>query len=397
MIIKKVIPGIGLIIILAIMAYFWLDETRNGTSSSIFLSGNIELRTVNLAFKVPGQLVDLAVEEGDTVTEGMTLAALDPNLLLRRRDQAEAGLAAARSRRRELEASLTYQISRTEAQIEQQNAELKQAQAYLDQLLSGARDQEIEEGRAAVERVASEAQRARLAWERAQTLYANEDISASQRDQFQSTSEASAASVRQARQRLDLLIEGPRKEDITSARAQLERAQAGLKLAETQRLDVKRIEQSIETARADTQSARAQLALIDTELEDLVMRSPTDGVVLVKAAEVGEILAGGTTVVEIGDIEHPWLRGYISEEDLGRVKLGSPVKITTDSYPGKVYQGRISFIASEAEFTPKQIQTFEERIKLVYRIKIDVSNPDRELKLNMPSDAEILLGVEDIW
>lgn len=397
MIIKKVIPGIGLIIILAIMAYFWLDETRNGTSSSIFLSGNIELRTVNLAFKVPGQLVDLAVEEGDTVTEGMTLAALDPNLLLRRRDQAEAGLAAARSRRRELEASLTYQISRTEAQIEQQNAELKQAQAYLDQLLSGARDQEIEEGRAAVERVASEAQRARLAWARAQTLYANEDISASQRDQFQSTSEASAASVRQARQRLDLLIEGPRKEDITSARAQLERAQAGLKLAETQRLDVKRIEQSIETARADTQSARAQLALIDTELEDLVMRSPTDGVVLVKAAEVGEILAGGTTVVEIGDIEHPWLRGYISEEDLGRVKLGSPVKITTDSYPGKVYQGRISFIASEAEFTPKQIQTFEERIKLVYRIKIDVSNPDRELKLNMPSDAEILLGVEDIW
>ena len=397
MIIKKVIPGIGLIIILAIMAYFWLDETRNGTSSSIFLSGNIELRTVNLAFKVPGQLVDLAVEEGDTVTEGMTLAALDPNLLLRRRDQAEAGLAAARSRRRELEASLTYQISRTEAQIEQQNAELKQAQAYLDQLLSGARDQEIEEGRAAVERVASEAQRARLAWARAQTLYANEDISASQRDQFQSTSEASAASVRQARQRLDLLIEGPRKEDITSARAQLERAQAGLKLAETQRLDVKRIEQSIETARADTQSARAQLALIDTELEDLVMRSPTDGVVLVKAAEVGEILAGGTTVVEIGDIEHPWLRGYISEEDLGRVQLGSPVKITTDSYPGKVYQGRISFIASEAEFTPKQIQTFEERIKLVYRIKIDVSNPDRELKLNMPSDAEILLGVEDIW
>ena len=397
MIIKKVIPVIGLIIILAIMAYFWLDETRNGTSSSIFLSGNIELRTVNLAFKVPGQLVDLAVEEGDTVTEGMTLAALDPNLLLRRRDQAEAGLAAARSRRRELEASLTYQISRTEAQIEQQNAELKQAQAYLDQLLSGARDQEIEEGRAAVERVASEAQRARLAWARAQTLYANEDISASQRDQFQSTSEASAASVRQARQRLDLLIEGPRKEDITSARAQLERAQAGLKLAETQRLDVKRIEQSIETARADTQSARAQLALIDTELKDLVMRSPTDGVVLVKAAEVGEILAGGTTVVEIGDIEHPWLRGYISEEDLGRVKLGSPVKLTTDSYPGKVYQGRISFIASEAEFTPKQIQTFEERIKLVYRIKIDVSNPDRELKLNMPSDAEILLGVEDIW
>jgi HlyD family secretion protein len=388
---KRIIPFVALIIVLVAMAYFRLDQAQNGPSSSIFLSGNIELRTVNLAFKVPGKLVELAVEEGDTVSEGMTLAALDPELLQRQRDQAEAGLAASQSRRRELEASLVYQISRTEAQIEQQNAEMKQAQAQLNQLLSGSRDQEIEEGRASLQRVASEAQRARLDWERAQTLYQNEDISTAQRDQFQSTSQASAASVQQARQRLDLLIEGPRKEDIEAARAQLERAQAGLKLVETQHLDVKRTEQSIETARAEVESARAQLALIDTQLGDIVMRSPIDGVVLVKAAEAGEVLAGGTTVVEIGDVEHPWLRGYISEGDLGRVQLDSPVRITTDSYPGKIYEGRISFIASEAEFTPKQIQTLEERVKLVYRIKIDVSNPDRELKLNMPSDAEIIL------
>jgi HlyD family secretion protein len=321
----------------------------------------------------------------------MTLAALDRDQVMRQRDQAEAGLAATRSRLRELEATLAYQISRTEAQIEQQKAELKQARAYLDQLLSGTRDQEIEEALAGLQRVASEAERARLDWERAQTLYQNEDISASQRDQFKSTSDATAASVRQARQRLDLLVEGPRKENIEATRAQLERAQAGLKLAETQRLDVKRTEQSIETARANIDSAAAQLALIDTQLEDMVMRSPIDGVVLVKAAEAGEVLAGGTTIVEIGDVEHPWLRGYISEEDLGRVKLDAPVQVTTDSYPDKVYEGRISFIASEAEFTPKQIQTPEERIKLVYRIKIDVGNPDRELKLNMPSDAEILL------
>ena len=388
---RKLIPIIVLILILGLALYFGLDETRKGTSSSIFLSGNIELRTVNLAFKVPGKLVDLVVEEGDTVTEGMTLAALDPNQLMRRRDQAEAGLTAARSRLRELEAALAYQISRMEAQIEQQTAELKQAQAHLDQLLSGTRDQEIEEGRAALERVATEAERAGLDWERAQTLYGNEDISAAQRDQFKSAAEATAASVRQARQRLDLLVEGPRQEDIEAARAQVERAQAGLKLAETLRLDVKRAEQSIETARAEIDSARAQLALIDTQLEDMVMRSPTNGVVLVKAAEAGEVLAGGTPVVEIGDVEHPWLRGYINEQDLGRVQLDSPVRVTTDSYPGKIYEGRVSFIASEAEFTPKQIQTLEERIKLVYRIKIEIANPDRELKLNMPSDAEILL------
>jgi HlyD family secretion protein len=111
--------------------------------------------------------------------------------------------------------------------------------------------------------------------------------------------------------------------------------------------------------------------------------SPIDGVVLVKSANTGEILAPGTTVVTIGDIEHAWLRGYINERDLGRVKLGTKAKITTDSYPGKVYWGQVSFIASEAEFTPKQIQTSEERLKLVYRIKIDVDNPQHELKSNM--------------
>ena len=112
---------------------------------------------------------------------------------------------------------------------------------------------------------------------------------------------------------------------------------------------------------------------------------------LVKSADVGEVLAPGTTVVTVGDIDHPWLRGYVNETDLGKVKLGAKAKVTTDSYPGKVYQGRVTFISSEAEFTPKQIQTEQERVKLVYRIKIEVANPRRELKSNMPADAEIVL------
>jgi HlyD family secretion protein len=91
----------------------------------------------------------------------------------------------------------------------------------------------------------------------------------------------------------------------------------------------------------------------------------------------------------VGDIDHPWLRAYIAETDLGKVKLGSKVKVTTDSYPGKIYNGRVSFISSEAEFTPKQIQSTDERVKLVYRIKIDIDNPLHELKSNMPADAEI--------
>jgi len=127
------------------------------------------------------------------------------------------------------------------------------------------------------------------------------------------------------------------------------------------------------------------------QLDDTVIVAPIDGVVLVKSAEAGEVLAAGTTIVSIGDLDHPWLRAYVGETDLGRVKLGSKVNLSTDSYPGKTYPGVVSFIASEAEFTPKQIQTKEERVKLVYRIKVDVDNTSHELKNNMPVDAEIPL------
>jgi HlyD family secretion protein len=145
------------------------------------------------------------------------------------------------------------------------------------------------------------------------------------------------------------------------------------------------------TRQAEIAGARAGLALIDSQLADTVAASPVDGVALVKSADVGEVLGAGTTVLTLGDIDHPWLRGYVNETDLGKVKIGSKARLTTDSYPGKVYPGRVTFIASEAEFTPKQIQTQEERVKLVYRIKIEVDNPKRELKSNMPADAEIVL------
>jgi HlyD family secretion protein len=130
--------------------------------------------------------------------------------------------------------------------------------------------------------------------------------------------------------------------------------------------------------------------MIDTQLADTIAVCPLDGVVLVKAAEVGEILAPGTSVLTVGDMAHPWLRGYINETDKPRVKIGAKARVTTDS-PDKVYWGRVGFIADEAEFTPKQIQTQQERVKLVYRIKIDLDNPKGELKANMPADAEIVL------
>jgi HlyD family secretion protein len=112
----------------------------------------------------------------------------------------------------------------------------------------------------------------------------------------------------------------------------------------------------------------------------------------VKSADVGEVVAPGTSVVTVGDMDHPWLRAYIKGPDLTRVKLGSKAIVKTDAVSGKTFNGRVTFISSEAEFTPKQIQTTEERVKLVYRVKIEIDNPEHELKSNMPADADILVG-----
>jgi HlyD family secretion protein len=119
------------------------------------------------------------------------------------------------------------------------------------------------------------------------------------------------------------------------------------------------------------------------------LKSPLSGVVLSKAAEVGEFILAGAPVVTVASMDTVWLRAYIPEAHLGSVKLGQPVQVTTDTYAGKVYEGRVTFIASEAEFTPKNVQTEEQRVKLVYRIKVDVPNPDMELKPGMPAEAFI--------
>jgi HlyD family secretion protein len=301
-------------------------------------------------------------------------------------------VAAAQSQLAQLMTSIDYQRATVEANVAAATAEQQQTEARLRELLAGSRSQEIQDARAAVEAARTEQARASSDWERAQTLFKNDDISRAQYDQFRTQYERTTATLRQVEQRLALVVEGPRRETIEAARAQTERAKAAVAAVEASRLEIKRREQEVEARRAEIERSRAQLAVIESQLADTDIVSPIDGVVLVKSAEPGETVAAGTTVLTLGDIEHPWLRGYVPETQLGQVKLGQQARVTTDSFPGKTYTGRLSFIASEAEFTPKQIQTPEERVKLVYRLKVDLENPNRELKLNMPADAEVLAG-----
>jgi HlyD family secretion protein len=389
---KRIVP---VIVLLAVIAAAWVGWSRysNGNDPNrIQLSGNIELTQVDIAFKTAGRLIERRVDEGDRVKQGQLLARIDRDILESQRTRDAASLQSVETLLTQQRTAIAYLRESIQREAELRRAELQQVQAQLDKLLAGSRPQEIQYARAQVEDAKSLSEQAGADWDRAQTLFKNDDISRSQFDQFRARHQSAAAVLKRSDENLALVVEGPRKEDIEAARAQVNRAQAALRVNEAQQIDLQRREQELETRKADIERARAQMKMTDFQLADTTVYSPVSGVVLSKSADVGEILAAGTSVVSLGDLDHPWLRGYIPERDLGRVKLGQKARITTDSYPGKEYWGKVTFINSEAEFTPKQIQTPEERVKLVYRIKIEVDNPNQELKSNMPVDAQIMLN-----
>ncbi|MEO8099038.1 MAG: HlyD family efflux transporter periplasmic adaptor subunit [Acidobacteriota bacterium] len=371
--------------------WYWTTQQAAANANHILVSGNLELTQVDLSFKTPGRLVELNVREGDWVKKGQVIAKLDASTLDQQRNRDQASVAGAQSQYQQLETSIEFQKATIESDVALRQAERAQVQARLDDLLAGSRQQEIAQAQAAVADTKAWNDIAISELARAQTLYAKEDISTSQFDQAKTKVESTAAQLRQAQQKLALVQEGPRKEEIVAARAAVARANAAVATAEANRIELKRKQQELTGRRADIDRNRAQVGITETQINDTTIIAPIDGVILLKAAEIGEVVAAGTTIVSIGDIDHPWLRAYINETDLGRVHLGATVSLSTDSFKDKKYEGKITFISSEAEFTPKQIQTKEERVKLVYRIKVNVDNAAHELKNNMPVDGEIVL------
>jgi HlyD family secretion protein len=151
-------------------------------------------------------------------------------------------------------------------------------------------------------------------------------------------------------------------------------------------------QQDIAVAKANIRSAGENLELAKIMLGYTTLRAPFSGVILTRQTELGEVMQPGTPVVTLADLDHLWLRAYVAETDLGRIRWGQAATVHTDTYPDRAYPGQISFISSEAEFTPKSVETHKERVTLVYRIKIDVENLHHELKPGMPADATIHLG-----
>jgi HlyD family secretion protein len=323
---RKVLLSLAAVALISGTALF---VTCRGTDpgNRLVVSGNIEVTEVEVSFRTAGKVLERLVDEGQTVREGQVLARLD-------------------------------------AQDLQQNVAMSQAnsavaQAALAELLAGSRQEDIEAAKAMMEQAVADLKRLEPDEARSRDLHQQGIVSDRDYEATHAAFEAAKAKVHQTEQQYLEVKRGPRPEDIAQGRAKYEQAQQALALARTQ-------------------------------LDYATVTAPFPGVVLSKNIEPKEYVAPGTAVVTIGNLADVWMRAYVEETDLGRVKVGQKAILTTDAFPGKTYEGRVSFVASEAEFTPKNVQTKKERVKLVYRIKIDVPNPAMELKPGMPADAEIL-------
>jgi len=378
---KKKLVFVLLAVAAGIAGYRFIQGRAAKENGAIRVSGNIEVTDVEVSFKVPGRVETRPISEGEIVRAGDLVAKVDSSELAQDVALRKAEVRAAEATLAELLAG-----SRPE-EIAEADAAVRKAQAWLDELINGSRPEDIAAQRATAARAKAEVDRLDSEYRRQKQLYEREVISTREYETAQTALEVAKAKLREDQERLNLLLEGPRKEQVEQARAALRQAHERYNLIKKGPR-----QEDIDQARARLERARQALAIAETRLSYTTVAAPLSGVVLSQNLEPGMYAAPGTPVVTVGDLVNVWLRAYINETDLGRVKVGQPVRVTTDAYPGKHYEGRVSFIASQAEFTPKSVQTEKERVKLVYRVKIDIQNPQMELKPGMPADAEILLA-----
>ena len=309
-------------------------------SNALTASGNVEATEVQVAAEVGGRIVELRVAEGDRVQAGAVVATLGT------RD--------------------------TELQIGRARAERAAAAAQLHLFEAGARAEDVRQAEAQVDASTSEIAAIDVEIASAQT-----DL-----DRFEALLKADAGSQKQrddAKARVDLARERKRaaEERVRVARTTLDRVRAGARKEE------------LEGARARVATVDAQLAVLEKGLRDAQVTAPTGGVVTQKLADAGEIVAPRTPLVVVTDLDHAWANVFVPEPVVPRLKLGQAATVRTDA--GSTVQGTVTFISPRAEFTPRNVQTADERSKLVYRVKVTVDNSAGVLKQGMPVDADFVL------
>lgn len=328
---RSIVPAAALALAAAACGGWWLAHRHAGVGPLV-LYGNVDLRDVDLAFNDSGRIERVLVQEGDRVRKGEVLAQLDTSRLRPRLAQAEALAAAQR--------------------------------AVLERMRHGNRPQEIAQARANLALARAKAGQANEHYRRVETVLQRSGGRAVSRQDLTDARAADAvarATVRADRQGLELSLLGPRREDIAQAEALLD---------------------------AD----RAHAALLEQELADADLRAPVSAVVRSRVAEPGDMASPQKTAFTLAIMDPKWVRAYISERELGEVRPGMPARIAVDAFPEQRFAGWVGFISSEAEFTPKTVQTPQLRTSLVYEVRVFVKDPHDDLRLGMPATVYLAGG-----
>jgi len=329
---KKVI-AIVLVVIAAVVISFWAWKytTKKQSDNNLTLYGNVDIRQVSLAFEQSGRIQKLLVQEGDKVKEGQLLATLNTNALQIQAKQAQAQLKA------------------------QQEAIVKQE--------VGARPEEINQAKAQLASTQADLDKANKNLQRLQILVSSTDgraISQQELDYAKSNQHSAEAAVRERQANLELIIKGARKEDREATKAQYE-------------------------------VTKANLDLINYNLTQAELKSPVNAVVRARLQEVGDMTTAQKAVYTLALTDPKWVRVYVNEQDLSSIKMGATAQVIRDSDPNQPINGKIGYISSVAEFTPKTVQTEEIRTTLVYEVRVYVNDPNDQLKMGQPVTVKVPL------
>lgn len=339
------------------------------------VSGFIEADEIRVGSRVGGRVVRVNAIEGKAVQRGELLVELDGFDL-----QARLAETAAKLKQTEARLALLRAGARAE-EIAQAKALVDQRQAILEQLQHGPRQQEIEAATAELELARSERELAQKTFERAESLVQQGATSREDFDRSATEVRVAQSQVAVKQEALALLQEGTRKEEIEQAKSSLEAAVQAWKLTQAG----SRAEEIAE-AEATVEAAGAAKQAIEAQLDELNIVSPDDLVVEAVDLQPGDMVASNAPVLTLIDYRSLWVRAYVPENRLD-LRLNDHVPITVDSFPGEKFEGVITFVANQAEFTPRNVQTPEERSKQVFRMKVTVNDAQRRLRPGMSADV----------
>lgn len=351
---KKAIPLILLVAVLGGGGWYFYKK-HNGADDPLVLHGNVDIRGVDLGFRVSGRIAEIFKDEGDVVKAGELLARIDSEPYQREADQAKATLVQAK------------------AATQQAKASLAQAKADADLKRTGYRKEEKEQAQATLAQ-------AKVTMGNAERVYSRQAALVKTNGVSRQNYENAEAAYREAEQRMklaqanyDQLEAGFRSEEVAAAEAAVGAAEAAVGAKE-----------------ADVMKAEAALKNTEIKLADTELKSPSDGVVITRALEPGAIVQAGPTVLSLSLEKPVWVRAYVHEPELGKFPPGTKVKVFTDGNPDKPFNGTVGFVSPKAEFTPKSVETKELRTSLVYRMRVVVDDSDGSLRQGMP--VRVTLG-----